>query len=264
MCLAIIALNAHPEWPLIIVANRDELHGRPTRAACPWEEAPHLLGGRDLHAGGTWLGMTASGRITLLTNVREPAPPLAEAPSRGKITERYLRGELSAQDYAQSLEAQGASYNGFNIVLGDHTGLWYYSNRGATPIQQIRSGVMGLSNASLNTPWPKLTRTQTAVAKHLTHCVQPSPERLFEIFQDTREAEPHELPNTGLALEREKLLSSPFIRNERYGTRCTTLIMKGVDGKILFHEKRYDAEGQLNGENRWLIDTLQHTFDVAQ
>lgn len=257
MCLAIIALNVLPDWPIIIVANRDELHSRPTLPASPWYDAPRILGGRDLSAGGTWLGMTDSGSIALLTNYREPGKQRIDAPSRGQLPEHYLRGNALAEDYIQELAFRGHSYNGFNLVLGDQTGFWYYSNRGDLYPQRINSGVVGVSNALINTPWPKLKRTQSAVAEHLSHSQQPDSKRLFEIFQDTTPAFPHELPDTGIGTEREKLLSSPFINDTRYGTRCTTLIMKHRDGDALYHEKRYAQLGQPDGESIWKIDTLQ-------
>jgi len=264
MCLAIIALNTSPQWPLIIIANRDELHSRPTLAANRWDGAEHILGGRDLDAGGTWLGMTASGRIALLTNYREPTKHDPSAPSRGQLTERYLRSEVLAQDYAQALQQDGQAYNGFNLLVGDPQGVWYRSNREQAIAQPLIAGVSGLSNASLNTPWPKLIRTQHAVSEHLGRALQPDPARLFEIFQDTQTAQSHELPDTGLELEREKLLSSPFIKNGRYGTRCTTLIMYAADGKVLFHEKRYDAQGQASGESIWNIDLGQQKISVIK
>lgn len=257
MCLAIIALNTLSKWPLIIVANRDELHSRPTLPAEPWSDGEMILGGRDLTAGGTWLGMTAAGRIALLTNYREPGKLRADAPSRGQLTDHYLRSHVLAKDYVQMLEQQGQSYNGFNLFVGDQTDFWYCSNRGDAPSQRLESGVMGISNASINTPWPKLQRTQNAVAEHLSQSEQPDPNHLFAIMQDLNPAQPHELPDTGIGAEREKLLSSPFIRDARYGTRCTTLIMKRMDGKVLFHEKRFDPQAQPNGESAWVIDTVQ-------
>jgi uncharacterized protein with NRDE domain len=258
MCLAVIALNTSPDWPLIIIANRDELHGRPTLPASPWNDATNILGGRDLEAGGTWLGMTTSGRIALLTNYREPARLEPAAPSRGQLTERFLRKKVLAKDYALALEQDGRPYNGFNLLVGDReSGFWFCSNRGQTRSQALGTGVAGLSNASINTPWPKLIRTKTAVAEHLSQAPQPSRARLFEIFQDTSMAQAHELPDTGLGVEREKLLSSPFIKNERYGTRCTTLIMQDAGGKVLFHEKRYNAQGEPSGESVWNILTAQ-------
>lgn len=267
MCLAIIATNVLHYWPLIIVANRDELHSRPTLAASPWSDAAHILGGRDLSAGGTWLGMTAHGRLALLTNYREPGMHNPQAPSRGQLTDEFLREEVLAQHYAEKLRDRGLEYNGFNLLLVDRTGLWYCSNRGhngensraQVSALPIKPGVVGISNASLDSPWPKLTRTKQAVHEHLAqkNLTQPIPERLFEIMQDTRSASVEELTDTGVGPEREKLLGSPFIKNERYGTRCTTLIMQRADGMVRFHEKRFDAMGRPDGESLWTIDTMQ-------
>jgi uncharacterized protein with NRDE domain len=260
MCLAIFAQNVLPDWPLIVVANRDELHVRPTEAARPWHEAPSLVAGRDLQAGGTWLGLTTTGRIALLTNYRETGLRDSEAPSRGHLAERYLRQEQSAQHYLQALQQQDEPYNGFNLLAGDQSGLWYYSNRLTAAPFKIPDGVSGVSNATLNTPWPKLLRTQRSVSAHLALARTPDTERLFEIFQDTVRAAEHELPDTGVGLDREKLLGSPFINNERYGTRCTTIILQHRQGYALFYEKRYDAFGQPIGDSNWRVDFLAKTI----
>ena len=257
MCLAIFSLNRLADWPLIIAANRDELHTRPTLSAEPWEGAAHILGGRDLEAGGTWLGMTLSGRIALLTNYREPTPRKLNAPSRGQLTENYLRGDHTAQAYAQTVHQDSSLYNGFNLLVGDHRELWYCSNRSATPPQQLTTGVFGLSNAVLNSPWPKVLRTRNALENHLRDVTTPSAEVLFSILQDTTAAAEHELPDTGVGLAREKILGSPFITDPRYGTRCTTIILQHVDGKAIFLEKRYNSSGQTEGLTRWEIDTQQ-------
>jgi len=260
MCLAVFAQNVSPDWPLIIVANRDELQTRPTEAAAPWHDAPHLLAGRDLQAGGTWLGLTNSGRIALLTNYRETGTRDLQAPSRGHLAESYLRQEQSAQEYLQAIEQQNISYNGFNLLAGDTTGLWYYSNRIATGPYKVPDGITGVSNATLNTPWPKLLRTQRRVLEHLNETKQPVIANLFEIFQDTTRAAEHELPDTGVGLDREKLLGSPFIKNERYGTRCTTIILQHRQDYALFYEKRYDAHGQAVGDSNWRVDFLTKTI----
>lgn len=263
MCLAIIASNVLADWPLIVLANRDELHSRPTLAASPWSDAETILAGRDLSAGGTWLGITTQGRIALLTNYREPGQHDPQAPSRGQLTDGYLRGDDSPQAYARSLQAYGNRYNGFNLMLADTSGLWYCSNRGQEKIQPLDNGVAGISNASLNTPWPKLTRTRVAVSDHLTQVGvtgAPNAEMLFDIMQDTRSASIDELPDTGVGPDREKLLGSPFIKNERYGTRCTTLILKRSNGMVRFHEKRFDAQGLIVGESLWTVDTLKKRF----
>jgi uncharacterized protein with NRDE domain len=263
MCLAILASNILSEWPLIVLANRDELHLRPTLPANPWSDVSTILAGRDLSAGGTWLGITTQGRVALLTNVREPGQHDAQAPSRGQLTDGFLRGEDDPHSYARSLQERDNSYNGFNLLLADTAGLVYCSNRGHDKIQQIHQGVVGISNASLNTPWPKLTRTQAAVSEHLAFVGAsgtPNVEHLFEIMQDTRSAAIEELPDTGLGPEREKLLSSPFIKNERYGTRCTTLILKRSDGMVRFHEKRFNAQAIIVGESLWTVDTINQRF----
>jgi len=257
MCLAIFSLNQLPDWPLVIAANRDELHTRPTLHAGPWEDAAHILGGRDLEAGGTWLGMTSSGRIALLTNFREPTPRKLDAPSRGLLTENYLRSTDTAQTYTQIVQRDATAYNGFNLLVGDSQELWYYSNRSDAPAQRLNEGVFGLSNAVLNSPWPKVLRTRKALENHLSSAQKPSPEVLFSILQDTTPAAEHELPDTGVGLAREKILGSPFITDPRYGTRSTTIILQHIDGKAFFLERRYHASGQIEGENQWVVDTTQ-------
>jgi uncharacterized protein with NRDE domain len=257
MCLAIIALNCLTDWPLIVIANRDELHSRPTLPAQPWTDAKDILGGRDLNAGGTWLGMTATGRFALLTNYREPGRNDPQAPSRGQLTDQYLRGDSCAMKYVQDLQKRSHAYNGFNLLVGDASGVWYCSNRGEVPTQQLDVGVIGISNASLDTPWPKLCRTKRAVSELISDKKYPErfkPDSFFEIMLDTRTACTHTLPETGVGLEREKLLSSPFIMNTHYGTRCTTLIMRRADGLVRFQEKRFNAQGVENGESCWTID----------
>jgi uncharacterized protein with NRDE domain len=167
-----------------------------------------------------------------------------------------LRQEQSAQQYLQTLQRSDASYNGFNLLTGDQSGLWYDSNRLASSPSKLPEGVTGVSNATLNTPWPKLLRTQHSVSEHLAQTQHPDPARLFEIFRDTTRAAEHELPDTGIGLDREKLLASPFIQNERYGTRCTTIILMHREGYALFYEKRYDAFGSESGNSNWKVDFL--------
>jgi uncharacterized protein with NRDE domain len=183
-----------------------------------------------------------------------------QAPSRGRLAEHYLRQEQSAQHYLQALQQDKVPYNGFNLLAGDQSGFWYYSNRLTAAPFKIPNGVSGVSNASLNTPWPKLLRTQHSVSEHLAKAQRPDPARLFEIFQDTLRAAEHELPDTGVGLDREKLLGSPFINNERYGTRCTTIILQHHKGYALFYEKRYDAFGQAVGDSNWRVDFLAKTI----
>lgn len=253
MCLAIVAVQAHPRWPLVIAANRDEFHARPTQPAQPWPEAPALVAGRDLQAGGTWLGATHTGRVALLTNVREPGRQLPQAPSRGLLVEGYLRGAMSAARYAEELSATAHLYNGFNLVLADADGLWYCSNRTTPTAQRLQAGVVGLSNAALDTPWPKLTRTRDAVAAHLQSTEQLDEEQLFAILADRQRPADAALPSTGVSLEAERLLSSPFIADAVYGTRCSTLLLGDADGQWTLVERSFSAGGALAGEVRWRL-----------
>ncbi len=254
MCLAIIARMSHAQWPLVIAANRDEYHARPTLAAGIWETDLHVLGGRDVSAGGTWLGMRSDGRIGLLTNFREPGQQNPKAPSRGSLVSDYLCSTLNAQTYLDHIEQRAASFNGFNLLLIDPLQALYFTNRLQHCAQQLGHGVTGLSNATLGVPWPKLTRTRQAMTDHLARSPEPDPEAMFAIFRDAEPAPEDTLPDTGLIKERERLLSSPFILSPEYGTRCTTLILQHADGYALFFERRYDSGGAVSGTSCWRID----------
>ena len=260
MCLAVIALNAHADWPLLIIANRDEYHERPTATADTWQACPGVLAGRDLRAGGTWLGVSASGKIGLLTNYREPGKQNPAAPSRGELVGHYLAQNGSADTYIQSIQHQSASFNGFNLLLADASGVLYFSNRTPTPTIQVSIGVTGLSNATLGVPWPKVLRTHNAVRALLSASTQPDPDAMFSIFRDTRPARADELPQTGLPAERELLLSSPFIQDEIYGTRCSTLIMKDHAGRIYFEERSFNPQADITHRCKWRVDSVQQTI----
>jgi len=249
MCLALVALDAHPKFALVIAANRDEFHARPARAA-HWGRAPpfaDILAGRDLDAGGTWLGIRRDGRWALLTNVREGGRFDASAPSRGNIVPTLLNGvdPLPAAIHGFAGDA-GARYNGFNVLAGDDEAALWVSNRGGAPTRVAR-GVHGVSNALLDTPWPKLTRTRSAFS---AWCAQGDSDfaPLFAALADRTRAPDDALPSTGIPHEWEQLLSSPFIVSERYGTRCSTVVAVGHDGAARFVERTFDAHGALNGE----------------
>lgn len=253
MCLAIVAVASHPDWPLVIAANRDEFHARPSRAAEPWPDAPHIIAGRDLQGGGSWLGVTTQGRVALLTNVREPGRHRPDAPSRGRLVEAYLRQDQSAADYALAVEREAMAYNGFNLLVGDSSGMWYCSNRSEPSTRELAPGVAGLSNAALDTPWPKLTRTRQAVADHLAGAKNLDPERLFAILADRSRPEDSDLPDTGVGLEAERLLSSAFIAHATYGTRCSTLVLLRSDGQLIVLERSYHPGGGDAGEVAWQL-----------
>ena len=251
MCLAILALGAHPDWPLVIAANRDEFHHRPASPAAPWSDAPDIVAGRDLQGGGTWLGVAGGGRLALLTNVREPGRQLPAAPSRGRLVEDYLRGSLSAADYAGQFNVNADEFNGFNLLVADLDGVHYCSNRALTRRLPSTGGGFGLSNAALDTPWPKLTRSRAAVAALLSTSAQPEPEALFAILGDRTPPEDGLLPDTGVGLQLERLLGSPFIQSETYGTRCSTLVLQHRSGRVEFRERCYRPTGEVQGESVW-------------
>jgi uncharacterized protein with NRDE domain len=261
MCLAIIAHAYQKDWPLILVANRDELHARPANTAEPWPWPSAILAGRDLEAGGTWLGVSRHGRIGLLTNHRDPERHDPDAPSRGHLTEDYLNSNGIVQDYAQTVQKLAKRYNGFNLLIGDGRSLAYISNRAKASPQLLAPGIIGVSNAELQTPWPKLVNTRNAVAAHLASQASPDPQHLISIMQKRQIPPDEELPATGVGLERERLLASPFILNERYGTRCTTVVMQRNDGMMFFYEQSYSPNGQLTRNANWRINTYKGSVE---
>jgi uncharacterized protein with NRDE domain len=259
MCLAIVALNVHPRYALVIAANRDEYHARPTAPAQWWTDdggQVTLLAGRDLEAGGTWLGVTRSGRWGFVTNVREGGHRDTAAPSRGSLVPRVLRDKRDPQTALTAAIADAAHYNGFNLMAGDVASACWGSNRGEQG-RSITSGVHGLSNARLDTPWPKLARTQAGVAAWAQEG-RDDIEPLFALLSDRTRARDDELPETGVSLEWERVLSAPFITGERYGTRCSTVLCISHEGMARFVEQTFDAHGEPAGR----VDTA-FTLTVA-
>ncbi len=253
MCLAVIAYQIHQDWPIVIVANRDEFHDRPSTAMHVWDGEPRLLAGRDLQAGGTWLGLNQRGNIALLTNVREPGRFSTDARSRGKLVESFLMGPEKAIDFAEHVKKSRVSYNGFNLLVMDKDSGLVISNRPALHSIRLEPGIHGLSNASLNTPWPKLTRTTEAIRGLFDAFTLPNAEQLIQVMQDDAPPDDDLIPPTGLSRERERLLASPFIRSPDYGTRCTTTLMRHRSGMTLVQELRYQPDGLPFEQSRWML-----------
>ncbi|CAB3626070.1 NRDE family protein [Achromobacter pestifer] len=249
MCLAVLALHALPGVPVLIAANRDEFHARPTQPATRWADAPEVYAGRDGLAGGTWMGVTTGGRFALVTNFREPGRHLDPAPSRGALVEDFLRGTASPDEYLARVHETDQAYNGFNLIVGDVRQAWYLSNRNGAPCA-LPPGIYALSNHLLDTPWPKLARTKAAFTAVLDHAPQPDLPALFEALADRQGAEDNELPATGLPLDREKLLSSPFIVSPNYGTRSSSVLALHDDGAGTLEERRFAPDGSISGESR--------------
>jgi len=247
VCLAVVALDAHPRYRLVIAANRDEFHARAATPAAWWPgEAPRILAGRDLAAGGTWLGVTPRGRWALVTNVREPSGNDPSAPSRGALVGRLLRDARPARVALDDLLADGARYNGFNLLCGDVCDAHWASNR-AERARSLAPGLHGLSNAGLDTPWPKVVRIKQALAGWAaegTAAIEP----LFDALADRTLADDDVLPSTGVSRERERLLSAPFIVSDSYGTRCSTVVTVDRDGVARFLERTFDARGDARGD----------------
>jgi len=248
MCLILLATKVHPDWPLVIAANRDEWRDRGAQEAHWWWDAPALLAGRDLRAGGTWMGITRAGRIAAITNFRDPADRRTTAPSRGQLVTECLLGALQPDDYLATLAMRAADFNAFNLIAGDADGLWIFSSR-ERGVHKIPPGVHGLSNHVLNEPWPKVSRGRSALGKILREGADDV-EPLFELLGDTTRPPDGALPDTGVGVTWERVLAPALIRGVRYGTRCSTVLMVGRDRKVIFEERTRDAKGDVTGTAR--------------
>jgi len=239
MCLILLSYKQHPVYPLVFAANRDEFYDRPTAQASFWEDRPELLAGRDLKEGGTWLGITRGGRMAALTNYRDPASLKLQAPSRGWLVKDYLCGREDADKYLKKLTNNADQYNGFSLILGDPFHLYYFSNRGGRI--ELTPGLYGLSNALLNTPWPKVESGKRKLGTLLAQTGEPSPEDLFSILKDETQPGDGQLPDTGIGLEWERILSSMFITSPVYGTRSSSLLLVDRQRQVTFIERTYNG-----------------------
>jgi uncharacterized protein with NRDE domain len=246
MCLVLLVWRMHPHHPCLVAANRDEFHARPTAAAEWWADRPQILAGRDLEAGGTWLGVTRAGRFAALTNYRDPqrrrAP--ATAPSRGTLVTSLLDSTAGVAEGLAYLHERRAHFNPFNVIFSDGERLGIYESAiGAG--RELGPGIYGLSNHLLDTPWPKVENAKTRLASALADLADTAP--LLELLRDDLPAADDELPRTGLSLEWERLLSSAFVRSPDYGTRCSTIIRIERPGRAYFDEWSWDSEGADSG-----------------
>ena len=254
MCLILFAHRAHPAYPLVVAANRDEWFTRPTLPAAFWPDAPQVFAGRDLEQRGTWLGVTRRGRFAALTNFRDPGSNRAEAPSRGALVSEFLRADISPRRYLEGLRGEAARYNGFSLLASDGGSLAYLSNREGE-IRELEPGVYGLSNSLLDVPWPKVRSGKARLAAALDH--GPDPEALLALLDDTEVAVDDALPSTGVGRDWERRLSSLRIVGDGYGTRSSTALVVGVDGDVSFVERSFDEGGGEAGvvRERFSLDT---------
>ncbi len=240
MCLIFLSLNNHPTYKIIIAANRDEFYDRKTAPADYWKDYPNIIGGRDLEAQGTWMAMTTSGKISLLTNYRDPKNINPIAPSRGHLVSDYLEGSIGAEKYMEEVEANGNAYNGFNLIVGTTKDLLYFSNY-STGVEKITQGLHGLSNHLLDTPWPKVQRGKEKLQLILEQ-TNLQPKVLFDFLYDSEPAKDNQLPDTGIGLERERALSSMFIKTPNYGSRCSTVLLIDQQDHVQYAERVYDLK----------------------
>jgi len=250
MCLLLFAWKTHPRYRLILAGNRDEFHDRAAAPLNWWQDDARILAGRDLKASGTWLGVARSGRFGVVTNYRDLQAPVEAAPSRGNLVPRFLTGATSPKEFLDDLRGAAMRYSGFNLLVGGSRALYYYSNRGPKAPTALAPGVYGLSNHLLNTPWPKLTRTRERFSQLLGDN-EVTPESLFAILADREQAPVDNLPSTGLPNDWERVVSSPFIVNERYGTRCSSVLLVERNGRTTLHERRFDSSAVQSGTSRF-------------
>ncbi|WP_462421528.1 NRDE family protein [Salinicoccus sp. Marseille-QA3877] len=246
MCLINFQLNNHNKYKLVMAANRDEEYSRPTEAAHYWKDYPHILGGRDLRGMGTWLGITKTGRISALTNIRNTKELLStHQKSRGHLVSNYLIGNQDPAEYLNEVSDEGMDYAGFNLLVGNQGEIFYLNNYD-NEVSRVDDGLHGLSNHHLNTPWPKVIKGKTGLEK-IMDSEDSDIEDLFRLLRDDDTAENKDLPDTGLSKEIEKNLSPLFINMDKYGTRCSTVILIDQDDNATFVERTY-SEGQQTGE----------------
>lgn len=261
MCLIVLAWQRHPDYPLVVAANRDEYFSRPATPAHWWTDAPDLLAGRDLEAGGSWMGLSRSGRFAALTNYRDPSRHAAGAPSRGALVRAALEDARPVPASLQALRNDSARHAAFNLIVGDHRQLGVLESTSAA-VRVLAPGAYGLSNHLLDTPWPKLLKARAGLA----HALDDLPVRaahdaedeliaaLLALMRDPTPAPDPHLPATGVSVEWERWLSPAFIRAPGYGTRCTSVVLRDRGGRTRFVEWTWDVDGELRSR-------VDHLFD---
>jgi uncharacterized protein with NRDE domain len=245
MCLLVVAIDSHPRLPLIVAGNRDEFHARPTQEAHWWPDNPDIVGGRDLQAGGTWLAMSRSGRFAAVTNYSDAQHETGNLLSRGHLITDFLTGDMASLDYLESVD--GSQYAGFNLLVADGADAAYLSNRGA-PMRRLTPGVYGLSNATLDEAWTKVTRSRSRL-ETLIADEDVDETSLFLLLNDREKGSAEEVEIGGLSFSTAHALTAPFIVLPEYGTRCSTVMTRDLEGQVRFVERRFDERGRVTGES---------------
>jgi uncharacterized protein with NRDE domain len=263
VCLILFAAGAHSGYRLIVAANRDEAYDRTSAPLAFWRDHPQICAGRDLEHGGTWLGVSRRGRFAAITNYRQGRPRADAERSRGELTRDFLVGTQPAMEYVQQVSGRAGAYNGFSLIVGEPNELWFYSNRGDSA-QRITPGVHGLSNHLLDEPWPKVTRGIAELKTLLRASESELVRELFRVLEDRSSAPEHLLPSTGIDAQRERALSASFIAGETYGTRASSIVLIGNDGKVLVRERRFGPGGAELGESELRFDVTENPHARAQ
>lgn len=248
MCILFIAVNQHPDFPLIIAANRDEFHERPTAASSWWPQSD-MLAGKDLRAGGTWMGVSKRNRFAAITNIRAPHKEKSDARTRGELVSRYLMGSQSPKQYLSELSSDRNLYNGYNLLFGNLNGLFVF-NSFENQSSPLDSGIYGLSNANLDSAWPKLDLGKTELARYCKQSKSLDNDHLFALLSNEQVAADEDLPSTGVSLEWEQTLSSIFIKTDVYGTRSSTVLLLDNDNRVHWEERSYSPSKELTNVNK--------------
>jgi uncharacterized protein with NRDE domain len=257
MCLILFAYQMLQDTPLLLAANRDEFFARPASPLQQWPDEPDIFAGRDTKAGGTWLGVSAKGRFAAVTNFRN-GQIVASQQSRGELVSAFLRSDLTPEAFVRQELQDPGQFAGFNLLLASREGLYYFSNRSPRPstmpqsgimpqpetmsqpgIRKLTPGIYGLSNHLLDTPWPKVSRGKSMLQHAIDSGQRPDEEALWGLLSDTTRPDDAALPDTGIGLKNERTLSSAFIRDGGYGTRCSTLLFLNNGKGLLMKEKTF-------------------------
>ena len=251
MCLLIFAHQISDHYPLLVAANRDEFHRRPTTASRFWPNQPSLLAGRDDQLGGTWMGVSRDGKFAAVTNFRDPDGVRDAPKSRGELPLQYLLGSCDPEPYLQDVSLRAQQYAGFNLLVGDSHTLWYFSNaplgddERPRPPAKLQPGIYGLSNAHLDTPWPKVVTGKKGLTTLLCNEDSITHRALVELVSSADLADPGALQSLGMGSVMELKLSAQFIQSEAYGTRSSTTLWRDRSGQVSWRELSFDNQGQI-------------------
>lgn len=261
MCILLIAIDAMPEWPLLLLGNRDEFHARPTATAEPWRGAADCIGGLDLQAGGSWLAQRNDGRFASVTNLRSGVS--AQAPrSRGALVREFVVGNEPAQEFGQRVLDQIEEYGPFNLVFGDRKSVWLIDG-GSASLQRLNAGIHVVGNGPFESAWPKVERLRTRFTKAIRGGDRDD-STLLSLLVDTSQPDDVDLPDTGVGANLERLLAPIFIRGEQYGTRASSLVLHHEDGSVFFRERSFGSMGQTIDEIYWECLKIEGEWRLAE